>query len=392
MAGGETVVSELGPAAQHSLPHRACRREFRVAARYFRCCGYVLAGGVLCILLVCLGPARVGPNQPAVLDHVSALFAMLIAAPAIALVYLSNWRLRIDEQGVARQRFGLWTCWSWEAMERGDVALQVNGTLVHSHRPWWDRWLVLDLLNGHDAEFVRGVVVGMCRPYQIPTAKSASSSSAVTLKLYFLTRLTITAAGVEVSRLINRQVTPWDRIDYLRCVLEKASGQPLYVITLHVGGEQTIRGGLSGVGGSSWYSSRDLVVPTWQALIAQLAPAGKWQCFRLSGELTSIAEGEYRLQHWNKWLTFARWFLPLGGISCALLSLWIMWPKLLALWNDPFLPRLWKCIGAACIVLIMVQPTVTLWAVICWQRSQIVSLIATTRQRLAEMSAAANHG
>jgi hypothetical protein len=352
-------------------------RTFRARSEFVRCCIYLMVGGWISI-----GLAYALRQQPWVPSGVAIGISILCLTPLLLFLYVSTYRIVLDERGIARRRLFWWTLWPWEDLAAGHIRRSDTGyTLIHRQRPWWDRWLVPDLLPSDEIRFL-SEVVAETSPSQAPLTKPVHE---MRLKWHvFPQPLLINQAGCQLA---SQEWLLWENIAEFRLQdsLNEGRTHRRLCITMADG---TCHSKL--LREIAWNETTidpvynwDL---TWIAVLQSVVPVRCWKHFRLEGELQSVEEGEYRLQLNTQRIQASRvpeiaaWlWLLLYGIKIA--------PGLPRVWNDPFLGPGWKILLTALAVFMLgSMPAVV--QVIAWQtrkrlrgtRREIEQQIATFRE------------
>jgi hypothetical protein len=307
-------------------------RTFRARPEFVRCCVYLMVGGWISI-----GLAFAVRQQPWVLSGVAIGISILCLAPLLLVLYVSTYRIVLDERGIARRRLFWWTLWPWEDLAAGHIRRSDTGyTLIHRQRPWWDRWLVPDLLPSDEIRFLLEVVA------ETSLSQAAQTKPVHEMRLkwhVFPQPLLINQAGCQLA---SEEWLLWENIVEFRLQDSRNEGKTLRRLCI------TMRDGTCHsklLREVAW--NETTIVPdrhwdlTWIAVLQSIVPARCWKHFRLEGELQSVEEGDYRL-HQNA--SQAQATRVLDGFAVLFVALQVarIAPNVPRFWNDPFLGLGWK--------------------------------------------------
>lgn len=164
-------------------------REYGIAPYYRRCCWYAIVGlGVCAIVFCCV--AVFDPNLgPVDVAGGCGGFALIAAGAAVPL----RWRLRLDEDGIARRLIRRWDRWAWADLATGRVLKRHPHTLCDPQRPWWRRTLRLDYMAPADTQ---EVVSAINAHYTLPPPPDVPE--AVTIKYNLRRSVTFDADGIHL--------------------------------------------------------------------------------------------------------------------------------------------------------------------------------------------------
>ncbi len=311
----------------------ALRRTFRACPEFVRCCIYLMVGGWITI-----GLAFAVRQQPWVLSGVAIGIGILCLTPLLLFLYVSTYRIVLDERGIARRRFLWWTLWPWEDFAAGHIRRSDTGcTLIHRQRPLWDRWIVPDLLRSNEVQFLLELVA---EASPASTAKQDQSTLEIRLKWHvFPQSLLLNQAGCQLS---SEEWLLWENIAEFRLQDSLNEGRTHRRLCITMADGTYHSKVLREV---AW--NETIIVPdrhwdlTWIAVLQSLVPARCWKHFRLEGELQSFEEGDYRL-HQNA--SQAQATRVLDGFAVLFVALQVarFAPNVPRFWNDPFLGLGWK--------------------------------------------------
>jgi hypothetical protein len=353
-------------------------RIVRIWSAYRRCLLYLAIGGWLCLLLAALVPRRP-------VDPVGVALGILIAGilPSTAWLIATGYRVRIDEQGIARRRLGFWTLWPWEDFQQGHVRFhEKDGWLTNTNRPLWDRWwLSLPFLEPVEGEFVQELVRRQCPEKPTAIEPALLDVAEVELIQFFFWHLVITHDGClwKLTGMLLR----WSEMTSLRIERRRVKSQDCYELTIvtpdqkHWGPVNRLRQA------GRWMSPRQDEDELWIAQLQQLVPPEKFTYVRSHGELRSREEGEYRVKNLAD-LARAMWWFQVIGWGSMVASFLFFVPKMLDWWNTPFLPLGWKIAGVALLLLTSFMLPLILIAV-----SRDVRRISLGQQAIIEQEMAA---
>lgn len=96
----------------------------------------------------------------------------------------------------------------------------------------------------------------------------------------------------------------------------------------------------------------------WPKQLTSLVPADRWQFFRTDGELESLAEGEFRIDYWQRKQTFAKRIMYFAAPLMLVLGCIAPGTKIVDFWNAQFFPPVWKVVAMVCLILCATQPAV----------------------------------
>lgn len=330
-----------------------------VKGEYRRCCLYVVLGFSL---VAALGPVL----QPAQPWGLVACVAVFVVVAAVFWLYLQTWRLRIDRTGLARRRLGLWSSWTWHHFAAGQVRTGESPLSFRcAARPWWDRWLFLEIVAPEAAvtelaRLLRSLIPPP--PAEMDRTQAVAVPAEIKIGLWLAGDLQLTAQGLAYRRGRDSRWLSWDDVLTLRLIRERVQKAIAHRLELQPRVGAAISGRVSSIridGRRIWAIGQRHA--DWPLRLQALMPPRCWQVFQTEGDLQSRAEGEFRLAHWRQKLTVARrirnllppLFLALSGLCFV--------PKLIACWNAQFFPAWWKGVALACLALTMVMPSFLIW-------------------------------
>ena len=134
---------------------------------------------------------------------------LLAAAAAIPL----RWRLRINEQGVARRRLLRWDLWPWEDFESGRIEKRHANKLYDPRRPLLRRWMTLGYMERKDLDEAYTIINAR---YELPPPPAVPDS--LTIKYGFRRRATFDRQGVQLTKGKTRRHFNWDEVRWIEFV------------------------------------------------------------------------------------------------------------------------------------------------------------------------------
>lgn len=345
---------DLSTLIPQNPPRDQFPREFRIDPQYRRSCLYLVIGGWLVIGTIFF--VGVGMGNP--ID--ARIWPGLIdfgLAPIALWLYVTSYRLRIDEWGLSRRRFWWWTLWPWKSFAAGEILVD---RLLYKFqaRPFWDRHVVAIYLPEGDQKFLQNVVErtvpDQCLIEGRRLKLSVEKVSEVTLRLVLFRKLRVSDQGCE---LVGRGTSwRWESISAFRIEARKTGeGKDVYHLIVTKNDGSGIRGYINQVSlpGTS-------VVPhmtghdEWIPYVQSLVPLRCWKYLRMRGELQSLEEGEFRLAQWKNPIRFMRW-IEIAGWVCLPFTVFFFGQRILAWWNIPFLALGWKLLFTIISLLMMVM-------------------------------------
>lgn len=188
---------------------------FRLAPEYRRCGIYGLVG-----FLVVLGTAILliwidhGFQRNRVRDLLGMLPLFMFLAPyLIWSVILLRWRLRVDDRGIARQRFWRWDAWPWEVFADGQVYSGSSSlSFEYPEKPWCHRILLLHVLAKDDAMLLGDLIKKIWKPPPVPAVEEITID-------YFAhgkKRVRFHRQGIDVRVNAREYFYPWSAVQKLR--------------------------------------------------------------------------------------------------------------------------------------------------------------------------------
>ncbi|MEX2120939.1 MAG: hypothetical protein WD847_15215 [Pirellulales bacterium] len=177
----------------------------------------MLVGGVAGAVLAWMAP---GPRGPGAAMAAGALL-MVVAVLISTLVF--RWRLRVDDQGIARRRLLRWDVWPWEAFRDGRVC---KGHLLDSYA-WGTRSPLLyylthrfinhrELCFGLIAESEQRWLVEICREMYREPPEPEPLNEAL-LHWWPGRTMKLNGAGIEFTRGKNKTISyPWSDVAEVR--------------------------------------------------------------------------------------------------------------------------------------------------------------------------------
>ena len=356
-------------------------REFRIDSQYRRSCLYLVVGGWLVIgTMLFVG---VGMGNPIDTRIWPGLIILGLATIALWL-YVTTYRLRLDEWGLSRRRFWCWTLWPWESFAKGEILVD---KLLYKFqaRPLWDRYVVAIYLPEVDQRFLQDVVErtvpAECLMEGHRLKLSVEKVSEVTLRLILFRKLRVSAQGCE---LVSRVMWRWEEVSEFRIEARKTGeGKDVYYLILTGKDDSEFRGyinhvSLPGVSIVPHMAGHDEWIPHVQALV----PHRCWQYLRMKGELQSLEEGEFRLAQWKNPMRFIRWIEIAGWVSLPF-TIFLFGQGMIAWWNIPFLALGWKLLFTIILLLMMVILPLLICGMARYQQRRFRQKVDEVNQEIA---------
>lgn len=357
-------------------------RTYRVAGEYRRSLIYVAIGGIVILALLALVPR---PNpQPIELGRLVVVGLVYVTLPLAAWLYLTTWRLRIDESGLWRRRLGRWTCWTWETIASGKVRFgSKSGILWNRSGPWWDSAIGVGLL-GREGAFVLGVLERLLA--EGATNESDCSEpipTEVAIRTWFPFQwIRVRPDGIELQRSGKTAFYPWEQVERLRFVRYPQGECYVHLIELDLSGGLAIHRSVAGVRidqrGVLRVHSRSAA---WVRQLASIVPNDKWQCLDMTGDVRSIEEASYRTEFWRKKQGPLRLF-PWIGIALSAFAGMKFIPGMWALWNVQQFPILWKFVALAIGVWMIAVPSILFFLLPRYFRTRMEEYAQTSEKEL----------
>lgn len=356
-------------------------REFRIDPQYRRSCLYLVIGGWIVIgTMFFVGAAMGNPIDTRIWPGL-IVFGL---APITLWLYVTTYRLRLDEWGISRRRFWWWTLWPWESFAEGEVLVD---KLLYKFqtRPFWDRYVVAIYLPEGDQKFLQDIVErtvpAQCLMEGRRLKLSVEKVSEVTLRLVLFRKLRVSDLGCE---LVGRGISwRWESIFAFRIEARKTGeGKDVYYLIVTGNDGSGIRGYINQVSlpGSS-------VVPhmtghdEWIPHVQSFVPLRCWKYLRMKGELQSLEEGEFRLAQWKNPIRFMRW-IEIAGWVCLPFAVFFFGQGIIVWWNIPFLALGWKLLFTIISLLMMVMLPLLICGMARYQQWRFQRKIDETNQQI----------
>ncbi len=178
-------------------------QEYRISSELQRCCWYVvLSTPALAAVLVWVGRFVQGRGAGG-MDPRLVLWAALACAAASAF----NWRLRLDECGIARRRLFRWDLWTWDDLASGRIPKMHAYVLADPARPWWRRRLNLGCMAADD---IQTVLAAINARYRLPPPPDLPDRLAITWG--FRQRAVLDHNGLELLVRGAPKAYSWDEV------------------------------------------------------------------------------------------------------------------------------------------------------------------------------------
>jgi hypothetical protein len=183
----------MGDKVRLSCPIQNCAMiridRYRIAPELRRCCWYIIAGAIGLVIVFHWIARFVQNRAPVDVAVGCVLFVLLAAAMALPL----RWKLRVDQQGVARRLVFRWDSWAWADFATGRVYKLHPYTLCDPERPWWRRKLRLDYMASGEVQDVISAINGH---YQLPAPPDVPAT--LTIKYGFRRSVTFDHDGIHL--------------------------------------------------------------------------------------------------------------------------------------------------------------------------------------------------
>ncbi|QDU31587.1 hypothetical protein ETAA8_67470 [Anatilimnocola aggregata] len=311
--------------------------------------------------------------------------------PALLWLWVTSYVLVIDERGVSRFRLWCWkSLWTWEAFRSGKIVFDgVQGHFIWRERPLWDRWLPLAFSQADSdllLETTRQLMPEEAWLPNLATRITLPHPEKIKLRL-FLTDVQVTRLGYQVLGG-NQSPKSWSDVTEFRVERTNLGRDSSYriKITLPVGRP------LSGLMTVLWLEADKPLCPSsapseeWLIHLQSLVPPHLWKYFRTDGKLQSREEGEFRLaRDYRELRSCWQMFLLVLAAFTAMAVTFV--PKMIDLWNTPYMPLIWKLIGVAVPALYLLTLPLLMLGLSYFRRQQLLLQMAQTRQEMAALPA-----
>ncbi len=360
-------------------------REFRMAAEYRRCAWYLFGGTIVVVIVIwLLDHFMLVPGQPPRNLVLTAVVGLM--PPAILLVGVNRWRLRIDADTVARRRFWSWDVWNWDDFAAAKVERE-GSKFVSPSRPWWRRSITFDWLEKADRRFV----LGACRYFlSLHDRPDEPLPGEIVVSYQLWRRITLRQNGL-TGRILGRDVhLSWNDVQQVRLVEFEHGSYDLRRIeidlpgkTLRVEGVQKVTNASSGES----YPVRNRSLPrVLGRFLRDHVPANKLMEYALHGPPETTSECDRRRVDLRNELRNWSWFLRLAVPGILALQVLAMGRGFLDLCQAPGqFPHLgwWILAMATCLAALLGMP-ISLLAVVLHLRNR-------RRKQLLELESWRHH-
>lgn len=340
-------------------------REFRMRAEYRRCAWYVLVGVILSIgLAALLKHQGLVPRQGSWISF--AIGSIFFLLPAIwLLIAVHRWRLRVDENGIARRRLWKWDLWSWEEFESGEIRRRLY-TFESTRRPLWRRSLSFDLLNTDDRRFVLGVCNHFYRP---PIEPDSPLGQTVSLKYQIFWTVTFSETGVAGINSKGKYDLSWSDIQIVRLIYFAHEISELHKIELATPGRNIIIFGairITTAEGTRGVPEPKVIPRHVEQFLLRHVPRDKLLKCAISGPPTSLAEYHYRTDQLQRRLRNSTLAYRLIPTVVLVLHMIAFGPKIIAFWRvgGNLLNAGWIALVLALLVLYISAQPLMFWALL----------------------------
>jgi len=289
-------------------------RIFRLRAEYRRCGIYVWVGSVVCLAVAISLAPMVQQFQPQAAGRGNSALVLgpLIVAATVFWLILWRWRLRVDQEGIARRRLWRWYVWPWDAFRSGTVKQGRSlGYYLWPEAAWTWRGLLLELIEEADAKEVDGLI----RKIRVEPPE-AELPEEVNFRV-FRTKVRLHTEGMEVCRDRTERHYTWkdmdrvviirldhDRRDFSRLKIQ-ISDKPIELF-LHQGNP-------------NWLGADAGLIARW---LTTYSPSDRVLVVARTGSPRSREEAEYRLtvvrRDMRKYQLAKRWIAALAVAPFAL--------------------------------------------------------------------------
>lgn len=183
---------------------------------------------------------------------------------------------------------------------------------------------------------------------------------------------------------------PWDEVSEFRLEATRQGRHDIFQLTITARDGLPLRGcvnlvELPGISLRPHIAGHD----EWAVHLQSLVPQRCWKYLRVQGELRSLEEGSFRRAYWNKQVRMLRWFQIIAWAFLPA-SAAVFVPKMINAWNMPFLALGWRVVFVGCATLMIVQPTVMLYAVALHLRRRFEKRLAANELEMAALGDQSN--
>jgi hypothetical protein len=179
--------------------------EYRISPELRRCWYVIFGVAVLAGVHYWVGRFVQGRG----LGDIAIGWAMF-AAVDCAVVAALDWRLRLDESGMARRRW--FVCgdhWSWDDLASGRIGKLHPYTLADPIRPWWRRRLNLGCLAADDIQAVFAVINAH---YRLPPPPDLPERMTIKFGNFFRRSAVFDGKGIDLLSQGTHKAYRWDEV------------------------------------------------------------------------------------------------------------------------------------------------------------------------------------
>ena len=289
-------------------------RILRLKAEYRRCGIYVWVGSVVCLVVaIALAPmVQQFHPQAAGRGESALIFGPLIVAATVFWLILRRWRLRVDQEGIARRRLWRWYVWPWEAFRSGAVKQgRFLGYYLWPEAAWTWRGLLLELIEEADAKKVDGLI------RRIRVAPPETELPEEVNFRVFRTKVRLHAEGMEVCRGGTERHYTWKDIDRVVIARLEHDRRDFSRLKIQIP-DKPIELFLHR-GNPNWRGDDTELIGRW---FTTYSPSDRVLVVARAGSPRSCEEAEYRLtvvrRDMRKYQLGKRWIAALAVVPFAL--------------------------------------------------------------------------
>lgn len=369
-------------------------REFRLAAENRRCGWYVFLGTLITIGVVAslrhqgLVPAQGGWES-------FAVGSMAAVVPALALlIFVYQWRIRVDETGIARRQFWDWDLWAWDDFSAGKFK-RSGMSFVSTSRPWWQKRLTFEFLTEQDQEFL----VDACKFFFEPAKDEPEGAPDGAITVRFALRSTIAIREDGISGKAGRRTFEhsWANVKQVRLIYYDHWSSELRRIEFELPDRTLLVAGISSFTNELQERQRNqdpkVVPPAVERTLRTLVPSEKLVRHGLRGPPLTLGECEHRIRKLQRELARHSWAYRTVPAGTLIFALFIHGPNLVAaLARGPAgFPNVgWFVLATSIVVAITVSYPLMIWALLRFLRNLHVKMLdelqAWKAQHLTENS------
>lgn len=340
---------------------------------------YVIFGGWLALAL-----ATAVNGQNWTVEGTICGVTVTIVAPLVLCLYVHTNRLVIDERGLACRHFWFWQGWPWEDFAAGKVSWDKTSQLfINRAQPLSNRWLSPMLLLDNDADFVLELVRSFAggEP-SLQDARQVAVEMELAWRVFFKLRVDRAGCG-----FVKGEAWHWSEIAEFRLEQDEVQRRDVYYLVIVTRAGERRRGVVAFHAARN--DSNESIRNTgdeWLEQLRGLVPAECWKLLRMSGDLTSREEGEYRLRKLAQQRRALWWIGVLTvAVSIVFAAVCII-PGLVRWWSVPFLGIGWKLLMTG-IALTMVLHAPLIVIGIAWESRRTLPVReAQLRRQMSELS------